>query len=68
LPAEVTEEEVEKLVDEAVSRFKAYQPAEATPQALLAGMGKVIADVKSKNSGVDGSVVANLVRAKLSNG
>ncbi|MEK7168836.1 MAG: GatB/YqeY domain-containing protein [Patescibacteria group bacterium] len=68
LPAEVTEEQMIKLVEESIAKFKQDQPAEATPQALLAGMGKVIADVKSKNSGIDGGVVANLVRAKLSNG
>jgi hypothetical protein len=59
LPAEVTEEEVEKLVNESIRELGAID---------LSSMGKVIADVKSKNSGVDGSVVANLVRAKLSNG
>lgn len=68
LPAEVTEEEMNRLIDESIVKYKQDQPADATPQALLAGMGKVITDVKSKNSGVDGAVVANLVRAKLSNG
>lgn len=57
LPAEVTEEEVIKLVNESISQLNA---------TTIADMGKVIADVKSKNSGVDGSQVANLVRAKLS--
>lgn len=66
LPADVTEEEMIQLVDESILKFKQDQPADATPQALLAGMGKVIADVKSKNSGVDGAIVANIVRSKLS--
>lgn len=56
LPAEVTEEQVIQLIDESITQLKPVG---------LQDMGKVIADVKSKNSGVDGSVVANLVRAKL---
>lgn len=58
LPAEVTEEEVQKLVNESIKSIN--------PNGIQ-DMGKVIADVKAKNSGVDGSVVASLVRAKLSN-
>ncbi len=58
LPAEVTEEEVVKLIDESIKSLGA---------TTVADMGKVIADVKAKNSGVDGAMVANLVRAKLSN-
>lgn len=57
LPAEVTEDELNRLIDESVNQLK---------PAGIQDMGKVIADVKSKNSGVDGAVVANLVRAKLS--
>ncbi|WKZ25657.1 MAG: GatB/YqeY domain-containing protein [bacterium] len=57
LPAEVSEEEVNKLISESIDNLKATS---------LQDMGKVIADVKLKNSGVDGSVVANLVRSKLS--
>jgi len=56
LPAEVTEEEVEKLVNESIRELGAKD---------LSSMGKVIADVKTKNSGVDGSLVAKLVREKL---
>lgn len=56
LPAEVTEAEVEKLVDESIKSLNANG---------MQDMGKVIADVKSKNSGVDGAVVASLVRSKL---
>jgi uncharacterized protein YqeY len=58
LPAEVTSEETSRLIDESISQLKA---------TTIQDMGKVIADVKAKNSGVDGGVVANLVRAKLSN-
>lgn len=57
LPAEVTEEEISKLVEESVSE---------TGATGMQDMGKVIALVKSKNPNVDGSVVANLVKAKLS--
>ncbi len=59
LPADVTEEEVDKLINESIATLGATS---------VSDMGKVIADVKSKNSGVDGAMVANLVRAKLSNG
>lgn len=59
LPPEISEEELERLVNESIKSIN--------PQGMR-DMGKVIADVKSKNSGVDGGVVANLVRAKLSNG
>lgn len=59
LPPEISEEELERLVNESIKSIN--------PQGMQ-DMGKVIADVKSKNSGVDGGVVANLVRDKLSNG
>mgnify|MGYP001587765197 FL=1 len=59
LPAEVTEEQIIQLVNESI---KSINPAG------IQDMGKVIADVKAKNEGIDGAVVANLVRAKLSNG
>lgn len=59
LPAEVTEEEVNKLIDEAISETSAFG---------MKDMGRVIAFVKQKNSGVDGAAVANIVRLKLSNG
>ena len=57
LPADVTEEEVDKLINESIATLGATS---------VSDMGKVIADVKSKNSGVDGAMVANLVRSKLS--
>jgi len=57
LPAEVTEEEVIKLISDSISQLNATG---------MQDMGKVISLVKSKNANVDGSVVANLVRSKLS--
>lgn len=57
LPAEVTTEEMEKLINDAISEIDAKG---------MQDMGKVIALVKSKNSNVDGGLVASLVRAKLS--
>ncbi|MEK7536742.1 MAG: GatB/YqeY domain-containing protein, partial [Patescibacteria group bacterium] len=59
LPPEVTEEEIVKLVEETIKEMGA---------STMQDMSKVIATVKSKNSGVDGGLVANLVRSKLSNG
>lgn len=58
LPPEISEEELERLVNESIKSIN--------PQGMQ-DMGKVIADVKSKNSGVDGSTVAAIVRSKLSN-
>ncbi len=57
LPADVTEEEMNKLVEEAISETNA---------SGMQDMGKVISLVKSKNSNVDGAKVALLVREKLS--
>ena len=57
LPKKYILEEMEKLINEAIS--------EANPKGMQ-DMGKVISLVKSKNSNVDGGLVASLVRAKLS--
>ncbi len=57
LPAEVTEEQMVQLVDESIAQLNAKG---------MQDMGKVIADVKSKNSGVDGAKVAELVKSRLS--
>lgn len=57
LPAEVTTEEMKKLINDAISETNAKG---------MQDMGKVISLVKSKNSNVDGGLVASLVRAKLS--
>lgn len=56
LPAEVTEEQVIQLINDSILELGAKD---------ISMMGKVIADVKAKNGGVDGSVVAKLVREKL---
>lgn len=57
LPAEVTEEQMIQLVEESITQLNAKG---------MQDMGKVIADVKSKNSGVDGAKVAELVKSRLS--
>lgn len=56
LPAEVTEEQVNQLISDSINQLGAKD---------ISMMGKVIADVKSKNSGVDGAIVAQLVKQKL---
>lgn len=57
LPPEITKEEVEKLVDAAIVELNV---------SSVSDMGKVIGFVKSKASGVDGSILAQMVREKLS--
>jgi hypothetical protein len=57
LPAEVTDEQVNQLISDSITQLGAKD---------ISMMGKVIADVKAKNGGVDGSIVASLVRARLS--
>jgi uncharacterized protein YqeY len=57
LPPEISEEDLAKLVDEAIVQVK---PAD------ISGMGKVIGFVKSKAPDADGAKVAELVREKLS--
>jgi len=57
LPPEVTDEEIAKLVDEAMKE---------TGATTIADMGKVIGFVKAKTQGAaDGAKVAALVRSKL---
>ena len=56
LPPETSEEDLIKLVDEAVAQIK--------PQSM-ADMGKVIGIVKSKAPGADGSKIAEMVKSKL---
>jgi uncharacterized protein len=65
LPPEMDEVELTKIVEEAVNSFKADLPADATPQALQAGMGKVIGYVKGKAPNADGGKIAQLVKEKL---
>ena len=56
LPPEMTTEEIQKIVDEAVL---------ATGAASMADMGKVMGFVKNKAPTAEGGKVAELVRAKL---
>ncbi len=56
LPPEMSEEELVKIVDEAVAVIK--------PEGM-ADMGKVIGFVKGKAPGADGGKIAELVRSKL---
>jgi len=57
LPLEMGEDELIKLVDEAISQIK---------PASIADMGKVIGFVKGKAPGVDGGKIAEIVKGKLS--
>ena len=56
LPPEISKEEIEKLVDSAISELNA---------SSISDMGKVIGLVKSKALGVDGSTLAEIVKSKL---
>lgn len=56
LPPETSEEELVKLVDEAVGQVGAKS---------LSDMGKVIGMVKGKAPGADGAKIAELVKVKL---
>lgn len=56
LPPEIGEEELVKLVDEAIQLIGAKS---------LSDMGKVIGLVRSKAPGADGAKIAGLVKAKL---
>jgi len=57
LPPEISDENLVKLVDEAVFQIK---------PAGLADMGKVIGFVKGKEPNADGGKIAQLVKEKLS--
>jgi uncharacterized protein YqeY len=57
LPPEMSEEELAKLVDEAIAQVK---------PAGISDIGKVIGFVKGKAPDADGARVAELVRGKLS--
>lgn len=58
LPEQLSEDEVKKLVEEAISQ---------TGASSMADMGKVIGMVKGKaGSSADGSVIAKLVKEQLS--
>lgn len=67
LPEEMNDEELSKLVNEAIDEYKKDLPADATHQSLQAGMGKVIGAVKAKaGMRADGAKIAALVKSKLS--
>lgn len=58
LPEQMSESDIQKLIDEAIS---------VTGASSMADMGKVIGQVKSKaGSAADGAVIARLVKEKLS--
>jgi uncharacterized protein YqeY len=57
LPPEMGEEELVKIIDEAVAQIK---------PAGLADMGKVIGFVKSKAPNAEGGKIAEIVKGKLS--
>lgn len=66
LPEEMGEEELSKIIEEAVEDYKKDLPADATHQVLQAGMGKIIGTVKSKvGMKADGAKIAQLVKEKL---
>jgi uncharacterized protein YqeY len=65
LPPEMGDVELNKIIDEAVAQYKADLPADATHQALQAGMGKVIGFVKTKAPNADGGKIAQIVKQKL---
>lgn len=56
LPAEVSEEEILKIINEAFDQIK---------PSSMADMGKVIGLVKSKAPNADGGKIASLVKQKL---
>lgn len=58
LPEQLSEEEIIKIIDEAIS---------TTNASSMADMGKVIGQVKAKaGTAADGAVIARLVKEKLS--
>ena len=58
LPAQLSEDEISKAIDEAIAATGASSPAD---------MGKVIGQVKGKlGASADGSVIAKLAKEKLS--
>lgn len=56
LPPELTEEQVNQLINDSIKQINAK---------TIADLGKVIANVKSKAPGVDGGMLAQIVRQKL---
>ena len=56
LPEQLSEEEVEKIVDEVLFEMGDID---------ISQMGKVIGAVMSKGDGIDGSLVSKIVKSKL---
>ena len=57
LPEQISEEEVEKIVDEVLSELGDVD---------ISQMGRVIGAVMAKGDGIDGSIVSKIVKNKLS--
>ena len=57
LPEQLSEEDVEKLVDEVLAELE---------EVDMSQMGKIIGAVMAKSDGLDGSVVSKIVREKIS--
>ena len=57
LPEQLSDEEVEKIVDEVLSELGDVD---------IAQMGRVIGAVMAKGDGIDGSIVSKIVKDKLS--
>ena len=57
LPEQLSDEEVEKIVDEVLSEFGDVD---------ISQMGRVIGAVMAKGDGIDGSIVSKIVKDKLS--
>ena len=57
LPEQLSEEEVEKIVDEVLSELGDID---------ISQMGRVIGAVMAKGDGIDGSIVSKIVKDKLS--
>ena len=57
LPEQLSEEDVEKLVDEVLAELG---------EVDMSQMGKIIGAVMAKSDGLDGSVVSKIVREKIS--
>ena len=57
LPEQISEEEVEKIVDDVLSELGDVD---------ISQMGRVIGAVMAKGDGIDGSVVSKIVKNKLS--
>ena len=57
LPEQLSEEEVEKIIDDVLAELGDVD---------MSQMGRVIGAVMAKGDGIDGSIVSNIVKGKLS--